>query len=125
MPFLTQSLGVLYNGSAGRIDPALGSRPWSADTFTHVASLTKIITATSIMQIVERGLVSLDADMRELVPRLGQMPILRGFTEDEKPILEDHDVPITLRYSAASLQSYILHDNLTQMTECSSLTPLV
>ncbi|KAJ3948735.1 hypothetical protein N0V92_013038 [Colletotrichum tropicale] len=89
--------GVLYNGSAGRIDPALGSRPWRADTFTHVASLTKIITATSIMQLVERGLVDLDADVRELVPRLGQMPILRGFTEDEKPILEDHDVQITLR----------------------------
>lgn len=49
------------------------------------------------MQLVEQGLIGLDDDLRPLVPQLGQMQILKGFDSDEKPILEDHDTPITPR----------------------------
>ncbi|KAL0934578.1 beta-lactamase [Colletotrichum truncatum] len=95
--FVVNKDGILYSGSAGRRDHALDSPPWDAGTFTFVASMTKIITATSIMQLVERGLVGLDDDIRDLAPQLKQMPILRGFTSEEEPILEDHDTPISLR----------------------------
>ncbi|TDZ54331.1 Acyltransferase LovD [Colletotrichum trifolii] len=89
---------LVYSGSAGRLGHASDARPWDVDTFTYTASMTKIITATSILQIVERGQIQLDDDVRGLVPRLGQMQILKGFDDDdEKPILEDHDTPITLR----------------------------
>ncbi|KAF6816527.1 beta-lactamase [Colletotrichum sojae] len=89
--------GILYSGSAGRIDHAPDSSAWSADSFTWVASLTKIITSASFMQLVEQGLIGLDDDLRSLVPQLGQMQILKGFDNDEKPILEDHDTPVTPR----------------------------
>ncbi|GJC81609.1 acyltransferase mlcH [Colletotrichum liriopes] len=89
--------GVLYSNSAGRIDFAADARPWELDSFTYVASMTKLITSTAIMQLVERGLVSLDDDMRTIVPQLAGMQILRGFDGDEQPILEDNDTPITLR----------------------------
>ncbi|KAF9878197.1 beta-lactamase [Colletotrichum karsti] len=89
--------GLLYNGSAGRIDHAPDSKPWKDDTFCMVASMTKIVTATAIMQLVEQGVLNLDVDVRDIVPQLRQMPILRGFTEDEQPILEDHDTPVSLR----------------------------
>ncbi|WQF81000.1 Putative beta-lactamase/transpeptidase [Colletotrichum destructivum] len=90
--------GILYSGSAGRIDFADDARSWDADTFTYVASLTKLITSTAVMQLVERGLVGLDDDMRAVVPQLARMQILRGFDGDEQPILEDNTTPITLRY---------------------------
>lgn len=61
--------------------------------------MTKIITATAIMQLVEKGLIKLDEDVRPLVPELAKMQILRGFDEDGKPILEDNVKPITLRYA--------------------------
>lgn len=61
--------------------------------------MTKIITATAIMQLVEKGLIKLDDDVRPLVPELAKMQILRGFDEDGKPILEDNVKPITLRYA--------------------------
>ncbi|GKT66235.1 beta-lactamase [Colletotrichum tofieldiae] len=89
--------GVLYSNSAGRIDFAADTRPWELDSFTYVASMTKLITSTAIMQLVERGLVGLDDDMRTIVPQLAGMQILRGFHGDEQPILEDNDTPITLR----------------------------
>lgn len=48
------------------------------------------------MQIVERGLIQLDDDVRSLVPELANAQILRGF-DDDKPILESNVNPITLR----------------------------
>ncbi|KAK2001714.1 beta-lactamase [Colletotrichum falcatum] len=89
--------GVLYSSSSGRIGFSADSRPWAADTFTYVASMTKLITCTAVMQLVERGVLALDDDMRGLVPRLAAMQILRGFDADDQPILEDNTTPVTLR----------------------------
>ncbi|KAJ0159880.1 Acyltransferase LovD [Colletotrichum tanaceti] len=89
--------GTLYSGSAGRIGFAADARSWDTDTFTYVASMTKLVTSTAVMQLVERGLVGLDDDMRTVVPQLARMQILRGFDGDEQPILEDNTTPITLR----------------------------
>ncbi|KAK4187790.1 beta-lactamase/transpeptidase-like protein [Podospora australis] len=89
--------GVLYQGSAGRIDLPTSSPAFDENSFTRVASMTKIIAATSVMQIVERGLIGLDDDVRSLVPELAGMQILQGFEDtEEKPILVDNDRPITL-----------------------------
>lgn len=59
--------------------------------------MTKIVTATCIMQVVEKGLVGLDDDVRPLVPHLAEMKILRGFVGEDKPFLEENTTPITLR----------------------------
>ncbi|KAK7429034.1 hypothetical protein QQZ08_004441 [Neonectria magnoliae] len=88
---------VIYSGAAGRIDFDPGAKPFQVDSFVWLASLTKIITVTSIMQIVERGFIGLDDDVRPLVPELDAMQILRGFDSDDKPILEDNTKDITLR----------------------------
>ncbi|ROW02556.1 hypothetical protein VPNG_07844 [Cytospora leucostoma] len=67
------------------------------DSFTYVASMTKIITATSVMQLVEKGRVGLDDDVRPLVPQLAEMRVLRGFVGADIPYLEENKAPITLR----------------------------
>ena len=77
------------------MDPS--SRPFGTDTFGWIASATKLITVTCIMQLVEQGKMKLDEDVRPLVPELAAMQILRGF-KGEEPILEDNTRPITLRY---------------------------
>lgn len=63
-----------------------------------LASITKIITVTCLLQLVERGLVSLFEDLRIRVPELGGLQILRGFNEDGTAQLENNTEPITLRY---------------------------
>ncbi|KAI9155418.1 Beta-lactamase [Paramyrothecium foliicola] len=90
--------GTLYEGSAGRIDLDVNSHKFGLDSFTWVASLTKIITITCLMQLVERKAIELDDDLRSLLPELGKLQILRGFDEAEKPILQDNTRPITLRH---------------------------
>jgi CubicO group peptidase (beta-lactamase class C family) len=71
------------------------SPAWSVDSFVLVASLTKLVTITAIMQLVQQGRMNLNSDMRELVPELAAMQILKGFDGD-RPILEDNKTPITL-----------------------------
>jgi CubicO group peptidase (beta-lactamase class C family) len=59
--------------------------------------MTKIITATCALQLVEKGRVELDEDMRPRVPELASMQLLKGFDEQDQPMLEDNTTPITLR----------------------------
>ena len=89
--------GIAFRGSAGRVDLPLSSAEYDVETFTWVASLTKLITTIAVLQLVDKDLVTLDEDLRTRVPGLATLQVLKGF-EDEKPILVDNRKPITLRY---------------------------
>ncbi|GFF92482.1 esterase EstB [Aspergillus udagawae] len=52
------------------------------DSIFWVASLTKIVTAVAVMIVVERGLISLDDDVGQVVPELAAPEVLTGFDED-------------------------------------------
>jgi CubicO group peptidase (beta-lactamase class C family) len=43
--------------------------------------MTKLVTAVSVMQLVERGVLSLDEDVRKWVPELANIQILRGMNQ--------------------------------------------
>ncbi len=88
---------MVYQGAAGRVAQAQGSADFSPDSFSWLASLTKIITITSLMQVVERGHVKLDDDVKPFVPEVARMQILRGFDAAGKPDLTPYYKPITLR----------------------------
>lgn len=89
--------GIIYSGSAGRTGIDVNSPSFDGDTLTYGASITKLLSATCLMQLVEQGKISLDQDMRRLVPELDKMQILRGFTAEGQPVLEDNERPITLK----------------------------
>lgn len=82
------------------------SSKFNTDTLTYGASLTKLLSAVCLMQLVEQDRLPLDSDVRKLVPEVQQMQILRGFTPEEQPILEDNERPITLKYV---LDHYLTH----------------
>ena len=64
-----------------------------------IASCTKLMTALSVMQCVDRGQLKLDDDVTAVLPELKDMDILEGFEEDSrKPILKKATKNITLRY---------------------------
>lgn len=46
------------------------------------------------MQVVEKGLISLDDDISSLLPELAKQPILHGFDESGKPITSERKSPI-------------------------------
>ncbi|CAM1509490.1 Fc.00g032290.m01.CDS01 [Cosmosporella sp. VM-42] len=88
---------TIYAGSSGCLDFDMSSDLFTTKTFTYLASMTKLLTTTCLMQLVERGDITLDADIRGLIPELEQMQILRGFDSDNGPMLEPNEKPITLR----------------------------
>ncbi|KAJ6785098.1 hypothetical protein PWT90_03555 [Aphanocladium album] len=96
----------LYSGAAGRNGLDATSPAFSADSFTWIASMSKVVTAVCLMQLVERGLVNLDDDVRPKFPEMQAVKVLRGFKEDGEPILEENTEPITLRMLMSHTSGY-------------------
>jgi len=74
---------IVYNNSFGYKDLATKA-PLSNDDVMRIASISKSFTATSLLQLVDKGVISLDDDVSDLI----------GFK-----IRNPHhpDIPITLK----------------------------
>ncbi len=70
----------------------------SNDTVCWIASMTKAITGTSAMQLVEQGKLSLDAPGADVLPLLGELDVLTGFDDDGNPVTRARNGDITLRH---------------------------
>ncbi|KAI0398571.1 beta-lactamase/transpeptidase-like protein [Xylariaceae sp. FL0594] len=63
-----------------------------------IASCTKVVTALAALQCCERGLLSLDGPIYDILPEFRSLAVIKGFApEDGRPILERHKNTITLR----------------------------
>lgn len=76
-----------------RLTPALAT-----DATFWLASATKLFTAVAALQCVDKGLVSLDEDISHVLPELKTPVILKGWDENEQPILEEAKTEISLRF---------------------------
>jgi len=97
--------GLLYEGAFGRRE--LGKdAPMTLDTVVWIASMTKAITATAAMQLVERGKLALDAPASQLAPGLAKAQVLEGFDAAGQPRLRAPTRPITLRHLLTHTAGY-------------------
>ncbi len=88
---------IVYEGAFGKRE--LGKEaPMTADTVVWIASMTKAITATAAMQLVERGKLSLEQPASEVVPEIAAAKVLEGFDVAGKPRLRAPKRPITLEH---------------------------
>ncbi len=89
--------GVVYEGAFGKRE--LGKdAPMTLDTVAWIASMTKAITATAAMQLVEQGKLDLERPASETLPTLASAKVLEGFDAAGKPRLRPAKHPITLRH---------------------------
>ncbi len=73
--------GPVYEATYGRRTAAPdGDAPMSADTVFRVASMTKAVTATAVMQLVEHGRIALDQPVEDILPAFGELQVLAGFS---------------------------------------------
>jgi CubicO group peptidase (beta-lactamase class C family) len=89
--------GVVYEGAYGKRDMA-GASGMTQDTVFWLLSMTKAITATACMQLVEQGRLSLEQPMSQILPELGAPMVLEGFDASGKPRLRPAKRAITLRH---------------------------
>ena len=85
-----------YSGAFGKRDSASGMDV-KIDSIFAIASMTKAITSTAALQLVERGKLTLDEPAAKHLPELGQVQVLEGFDDSGKPKLRPATKPITLR----------------------------
>ena len=88
---------VLASAQAGLSDPDTG-KPMALDGIFQIASMTKAITSVAAMQLVERGLLSLDEPIDAVLPELANPDVLTGFDGDGKALVEPAKQAITLRH---------------------------
>jgi CubicO group peptidase (beta-lactamase class C family) len=88
--------GVIYEGAFGKRDLANGT-DMTADSVFWIASMTKALTATAAMQLVEQGKLQLDEPISKVLPELGAPQVLEGFDDKGQPKLRPAKRPITLR----------------------------
>src|SRR5437773_11938151 len=85
---------TLYEGAFGQRE--LGKdAPMTLDTVVWIASMTKAITATAAMQLIERGKVTLEQPASELVAELASPQVLEGFDASGQPQLRAARPPMT------------------------------
>src|SRR4051794_21572190 len=91
--------GPIYEGAFG---PKAVGRPGEVtpDTIYRIASMTKMVTTTAALQLVERGKLDLDAPVADYRPEFAQLKVLEGWDGDE-PRLRDPASAATVRQLAS------------------------
>ncbi|KAK0663559.1 Acyltransferase mokF [Lasiodiplodia hormozganensis] len=67
------------------------------DVLWTIASSTKFITTIAALQCVDKGLLTLDGDIGDILPEWKNPKILTGFTESDEPIFVPAKNTVTLR----------------------------
>ncbi|MFZ6647242.1 serine hydrolase domain-containing protein [Undibacterium sp. TJN25] len=115
--------GIIYEGAFGKRDAARGPA-MSLDTVFWLASMTKAITATACMQLVEQGKLQLDQPMGQILPELASPQVLEGFDSAGKPRLRPAKRLITLRHLLTHTSGYtysVWSDKLVQYEKATGM----
>jgi methyl acetate hydrolase len=72
--------GVIYEGAFG-VREADKTEPMMVDSVFRVASMTKAITGTAAMQLVENGRLGLEQPMDDVLPIIRGVKFWTGLTE--------------------------------------------
>jgi len=98
--------GLTYQGAFGRrgLD---ADTPMTLDTVFWIHSMTKAITATACMRLVEQGRLDLDAPAADVMPALAAPRVLEGFDAQGEPILRPARGAITLRHLLTHTSGFV------------------
>ena len=95
---VTDRKGVVYQGAFGVADVATG-QPLAADSLFRIASMTKAITSTAAMQLVEQGKFTLDDPVEKYLPEMAKLPVFDSFdAKTGNYHLHMTSKPITVRH---------------------------
>jgi D-alanyl-D-alanine carboxypeptidase len=109
---------ILYEKSFGEADRE-HRRPVTPDTRFHIASMSMQLTAAAVMRLVDRGKLSLDTRVNEIVPSIrdGDRITIRNLLEMRSGLSDinaraDYDSILQHQQTPASLVAFIAKDSL-------------
>jgi methyl acetate hydrolase len=94
----------------------------------RIASMTKAVTGTAAMQLVEKGHIGLEQPMGDVLPIIKEVKVLDGFDGDGTPRLRDPKSPITLRHLLTHTSGYgydIFNSDLARYIEVAGLPSIL
>lgn len=89
--------GLVYEGAYGQGNIDSGAHIKSDSVF-WLLSMTKAITATACMQLIEQGKLRLDQPASEILPELATLSVLQGFDSSGQPQLLPAKKAVTVRH---------------------------
>ena len=94
---ITDPAQSVYAGARGTV--GLGeAAAVDLDTVMAVYSMTKPLTSTAALQLVEQGKLSLDEPASKHLPQLTAVRVLEGYDANGAPVLRPARRPVTLRH---------------------------
>jgi CubicO group peptidase (beta-lactamase class C family) len=88
---------VTYQGAFGTRDADSGVKI-TMDSIFAIASMTKAITSTAALQLVDQGKLKLDEPVAKHIPEFAKLQVLDSFDPSGKPILRPVRTPVTLKH---------------------------
>lgn len=89
----TNGADANYSGAAGY---AANGREAAEDTVFRIFSMTKAIGSVAAMIAIDKGKLSMDTPVSEILPEFAKLQVLEGFTDDE-PVMRDAKTQATVR----------------------------
>jgi CubicO group peptidase (beta-lactamase class C family) len=101
----TDRNGAIYEGGFGArvLGQSLAMTP---DTVAWIASMTKAVTGTAAMQLVEEGKLELDKPAALWVPDIAHAQVLQGWDSDGQPRTRPPKRPVTMRHLLTHTAGY-------------------
>jgi Beta-lactamase len=107
-------IALVIRSKDGRIIYSQGKGSFDISTPAWLASCTKLVTPIALLQLVEKGLITLDEPVQRFLPQCDLSHVLVGFDGEGKPMLQPITTVVTLRnllnhtngYVVVSVKSY-------------------
>jgi CubicO group peptidase (beta-lactamase class C family) len=119
--------GIIYQGAFGR-RAVNRPEPMTLDSVFRIASMTKAVTATAAMQLIEAGRIGIEQPIGELLPFARDVQVLEGFDDAGKPRLRAPAGPVTVRHLLTHTSGYsydIFNAQLGRYIETAGLPSIV
>jgi methyl acetate hydrolase len=112
---------LLYQGAFGTRDSE-SRLPVKVDSIFAIASMTKAITTTAALQLVEQDKLSLSEPVSRHLPQLATVQVLAGFDSSGKPELRPPATPITLKHLLTHTSGFCYDTWSKEMVEWEAAT---
>lgn len=88
---------IIYQGAFGKRDMTSGINV-TPDSIFAIASMTKAITSTAALQLVEQGRLKLDEPVSKHIPQFAMLQVLEGYDVADKPKFRPPRAAVTLHH---------------------------
>ena len=110
--------GTIYAGASGEAKPG---KPADPDTVFRIFSMTKAIGSLATMLLIDRGKLTIDTPVADVIPEFSEIRLLRGFDKGHAVLVQPRET-VTVRHLATHTSGLVYAPWSEEMTRYVELT---